>query len=143
MASYYLDLSERILQKAKLGEDFSNLRKELYYIRTENLESGLPTDALKKLFWGNIYNAYFLLLSIERIEDNKIFKIKRIKFFRFLLSLNDIEFGILSTKKINLRFYQFSNPFYPSHIKELAVKKFDLNTMPHLIKSTINTAEEV
>lgn len=139
MANYYLYLSERILQQAKNGEDTTILRKELFYIRTENLESGLPTDALKNLFWGNIYNAYFLIMKSEQVEDDKIFKMKRVKFFRFVLSLNDIEFGILATKKINLRFYQFSNPFYPSYIKELAVKKFDPNNVPHLIKSTIYT----
>jgi Protein of unknown function, DUF547 len=139
MANYYLILSERILNKAKLGEDTSSLRRELFNIRIENLESRLPTDSLKNIFWGNIYNAYFLILKSEQVEDNKIFKIKRLKFSHFVLSLNDIEFGILGTKKINLRFYQFSNPFYPCYIRELAVKKFDPKNAPHLIKSITTT----
>jgi hypothetical protein len=139
MSDYYVNLSERIFQQAKLGEDTSSLRRELYFIRTDNLEARLGTDALKNIFWGNIYNAYFLILKSEQIEDDKIFKIKRVKLSRFTLSLNDIEFGILGTKKINLGFYQFSNPFYPSYIKALAVEKYDPNNAPNLIKSAVFT----
>lgn len=140
MSNYYINLSERMLHQAKLGEDTLSLRKELYYIRTENLESKLGTDALKKLFWGNIYNAYYLIMKSEQVEDSKIFKIKRVKLSRFTLSLNDIEYGILGAKKINLGFYQLSNPFYPSYIKELAVERFDPNSTRHLLKSTNKTS---
>ena len=143
MSNYYVNLSERIFHHSKLGEDTSALRKELYFIRTENLEARLTTDALKNIFWGNIYNAYFLILKSEQIEDRKIFKIRRVRLSRFTLSLNDIEFGILRMKKINLGFYQFSNPFYPSYIKALAVEKFDPNNAPILIKSIVDTTSEV
>jgi hypothetical protein len=54
MLNYYIDLSERILTKAKLGEDSTSLRKELYYIRASSLEFKINTDELKKKFWVNI-----------------------------------------------------------------------------------------
>ena len=54
MLNYYIDLSERILAKAKLQEDTAELRKELYYIRTNILERKINTDELKKYF-GLIY----------------------------------------------------------------------------------------
>jgi Protein of unknown function, DUF547 len=143
MTNYYLNLSERILDKARLAEDTSSLRKEMFYIKCESLASRLTTDGVRNMFWGNIYNAYFLILKSENMEANNFFKIKRVRFSRFELSLNDIEFGILGTKKIKLGFYQFTNPLYPSYIKQLAVEKFDQNNLPHLLKNTINTSSEV
>ncbi len=138
MNNYHVGLSKRILEKATLGEDSSSLRIELFYVRISSLESKLETDDLKKIFWGNIYNAYLLIMISEKVAPNKIFKLKRIKFHQFVLSLNDIEYGILGAKKINFRFYQFSNPFYPSYIKKLAVKKFNTKNITNLDKSILS-----
>lgn len=143
MTNYYLDLSKRILSKAQLGEDSLALRKELFYVRVSNLESKINTDDLKNIFWENIYNAYLLIMISEKVEAHKIFKTKRVKLSSFVLSLNDIEHGILGASKINLGFYQFSNPFYPSYIKDLAVEKFDPSNAPKLNKSILSIAPQV
>lgn len=125
MLNYYIDLSERILAKAKLQEDTAALRKELYYIRINILESKINTDELKKIFWINIYNAYGLIMANEKLQFKKPFKLKRIKFSSFLLSLNDIEYGILRIQQYTIGIYKFYKPFYPSYIKKLALEKND------------------
>ena len=144
MANYYIQLSESILNKEKLGENTWSLRRELNNVSFGIFQSKINTDELKNIFWSNIYNEFFLRVEgRKQVETATIFKVKMVKFSGYVLSLNDIEFGILGTKKINLGFYELSNPFYPSYIRKLAVEKFDKNKVNHLIKSTLNTICEV
>jgi hypothetical protein len=143
MPNYYIALSERIINKVKLNEDSTSLRRELYQIRISGLQAKLNTDELKTIFWENIYNAYLMIMINEQVEKKKIFKIKRIKLSSYLLSLNDIEYGILRTRNFNLGFYKIFNPFYPSFIKKLALKKLDDTIIPHLNKSILNSSSQV
>jgi hypothetical protein len=134
MFNYYIDLSERILAKAKLGEDTSALRKELYFTRASNLITKLNTDELKKTFWLNIYDAYILIMSTENKDKRTILKRKRIKFSHYLLSLEDIKYGILKAYKYRIGTYYLNNPFYPNFIKRLAVEKIDKKLNQSLTK---------
>lgn len=143
MLNYYIDLSERILTKAKLQEDTAELRKELYYIRINILESKINTDELKKIFWINIYNAYGLIMANEKLQITKPHKLKRIKFSNFLISLDDIEYGILRIEKYNIGSYKIYNPFYPSYIKKLAVEKTDSTIILHLNKNILINSTDV
>jgi hypothetical protein len=143
MSNYYIELSKRILNKAKLNEDSSSLRKELYQIRIGGLQSKLNTDELKTIFWVNIYNAYLMIMINEQIDKKKIFKLKRIKFSNHLLSLNDIEFGILRMRNFNLGFYKIFNPFYSSFIKKMALKKWDESIIPQLDKNILISSSQV
>jgi hypothetical protein len=138
MNNYHVDLSKRILQKAKFGEDSSLLRIELFYIKISSLEYRIENDDLMKVFWVNIYNAYLLIMICEKVALNRIFKLKRIRFCQFALSLNDIENEILGARKNNFLFYQFSNLFYPAYIKKVAVKKFDRKNIAKLDKSILS-----
>lgn len=137
MLNYYIDLSERILAKAKLQEDTAALRKELYYIRTNILESKINTDDQKKIFWINIYNSYVLIMANEKLQIKKPYKLKRIKFSNFLLSLNDIEYGILRIQQYNIGFYKIYNSFYPAYIKKLALEIKDSTIILHLNKNIL------
>jgi hypothetical protein len=143
MVNYYIDLSERILTKAKLQEDNASLRKELYYIRTNGLKSKINTDELKKIFWINIYNSYVLIMADENLPSKNPFKLKRIKFSNFRLSLNDIEYGILGIQKYNLGFCKIYNPFYPYLIKKLAIEKKDNTIFTRLNKNILSKTTDL
>lgn len=143
MVNYYIDLSERILTKAKLQEDNASLRKELYYIRTNGLKSKINTDELKKIFWINIYNSYVLIMADENLPSKNPFKLKRIKFSNFRLSLNDIEYGILGIQNYNLGFCKIYNPFYPYHIKKLAIEKKDNTIFTRLNKNILSKTTDL
>jgi hypothetical protein len=123
--NYYTTLSEEILSVAKSGKDTVTLRRQLFYIRQAKLEQSLNTDELKKTFWINIYNAFYLITLKETKLGKEIFNLKRIKIARAVFSLNDIEHGILRKYKFRIGYGYITNPFYSSFIKTLAVNKVD------------------
>jgi hypothetical protein len=123
--NYYTTLSEEILSLAKSGKDTVTLRRQLFYIRQAKLEKSLNTDDLKKTFWINIYNAFYLINLKETKQGKEIFNLKRIKIARAIFSLNDIEHGILRKYKFRIGFGYITNPFYSDFIKTLAVSKVD------------------
>jgi Protein of unknown function, DUF547 len=118
-------VSENILSKAKLGEDTSSLRRELYYISPITLVKNLYDDDLKKAFWLNIYNAFYIILKNDPEQKNSNLKQKKVKVARSHFSLNDIEHGILRRHKFRFGFGYINNPFYSSFIKTISVKKID------------------
>ena len=125
MKNYYTTLSEEILSVAKSGKDTVTLRRQLFYIRQAKLEQSLNTDELKKTFWINIYNAFYLITLKETKLGKEIFNLKRIKIACAVFSLNDIEHGILRKYKFRIGYGYITNPFYSSFIKTLAVNKVD------------------
>ncbi|MFV8322349.1 DUF547 domain-containing protein [Flavobacterium sp. LB3P21] len=125
MKNYYTTLSEEILSVAKSGKDTVTLRRQLFYIRQAKLEKSLNTDELKKTFWINIYNAFYLITLKETKLGKEIFNLKRIKISRAVFSLNDIEHGILRKYKFRIGYGYITNPFYCDFIKKLAVSKVD------------------
>ena len=127
MENYYISLSQRILALAKSGEDTSSLRKELYYVKQSFLVKRLDTDDLKIEFWQNIYNAYFIIISQEPKLKISVYKRKRIKIMHSLLSLDEIEYGILKKPKYKFDYFNLNALFYSGIVKKLAVSKFDTN----------------
>jgi hypothetical protein len=79
LRNYYTALSEKIIVAAKIDGDSSLLRRQLFYIRAAKLEKSLDSDDLRKTFWINIYNAYYLIISKESTYNTSIFNLKRIK----------------------------------------------------------------
>lgn len=132
--NYYIDLSERILTAAKLQLDTAELRKELYFIRINTLYDKLNTDELKKMFWINIYNYYVFIIENEKLQTKKPYTLKRIKFSKYMLSLNDIEYGILRIQRYNIGFYKICNLFYPSYVKKLSLEEKDSKIILQLNK---------
>ncbi|MDI6046352.1 DUF547 domain-containing protein [Flavobacterium yafengii] len=125
MKNYYTTLSEEILSVANSGKDTIKLRRQLFYIRQTKLEKSLNTDDLKKTFWINIYNAFYLITLKDTKLGKEIFNLKRIKIARAVFSLNDIEHGILRKYKFRIGYGYITNPFYSDFIKNLAVNKVD------------------
>jgi hypothetical protein len=125
MKNIHIVLSQDILSKAKLGEDTSTLRRKLYYIRPRALEISLDNDDLKKTFWLNIYNAFYIILKSDSEQENSKFKQRKVKVSRTHFSLNDIEHGILRKHKFRFGFGYIDNPFYSILIKSISVQKID------------------
>lgn len=140
MKNYYTALSEEILSVAKLEKDTIPLRRQLFYIRLSKLEKSLDTDDLKKTFWINIYNAFYLITLKETKQGKEIFNLKRIKIARAILSLNDIEHGILRKYKFRIGYGYITNPFYSDFIKKLAVSKVDYRI--HFALRSLNLAQK-
>lgn len=137
--NYYINLSARLLEKVKLGEDTSSLRQELYFVTLGGLTNKINTDELKVIFWENIYNAYLLIMLKEQIQPKANFlKIKRIKISRFVLSLNNVEYGILRKPKFKIDFHRLYSPFYPLYIKKLKVEKTNVSKDARLDKHILN-----
>jgi hypothetical protein len=141
MKNYQVILSENILSKAKLGEDTTSLRRELYYIRPSSLEIKLNTDELKKMFWINIYKAYVLIIANEPNQKKSILKRKRIKIAHHLLSLDDIEHGILRIHKYNIGLRYLNTLFYSGFIKRLALEKIDYELNLEQTKNLLSYVE--
>jgi hypothetical protein len=133
MINYPIELSEQILNNLKLGQDTKALRRELFYVRVNKLNSYLYNDDLKKRFWINIYNAYFLLLKNEAKVKKKTFDVKRIKVGNNRISLNDIEYRIIKNKGLR-NYWGIANLFDPPFIKKVAVQKTDQNSVYQLDK---------
>lgn len=125
MKNYYTTLSRDILSLAASEKDTTALRRQLFYIRPAKLEMSLDTDDLKKTFWVNIYQAYYLIISKDATLNETIFSLKRINIAGFTFSLNDIEHGILRKSKFKIGFGYITNPFYSKYIKTLAVSEVD------------------
>lgn len=142
MDNFLIQLSENILLKARLGQDTSMLRRELYYLRENKIESILNNDELKGIFWSNIYNAYVFIIANEASENISAFKFKRIKIARQYLSLDDIEFKILGKNNSN-PLYKFISLFSPRFIKKVAVKNAESDFLRKLDRSHLNTTESM
>lgn len=139
--NYYLNLSSRLLEIAKSGEDTQALRKELYYVSTNALAYRLNTDELKVIFWQNIYNAYLLIMIQEQVLPKNIFKRKRIKIARLVLSLNDIEYGILKKPKYKIDIFRVYSSLYYSSSRGFAVKQMAVSEEARLDKNILQLSQ--
>ncbi|TRX40424.1 DUF547 domain-containing protein [Flavobacterium restrictum] len=135
MENYYTELSQRFLAETVLGNDTASLRRELFYIKLSSLERKLDTDDLKKEFWINIYNAFFIIIQNEPKPKGSFLKYKRIKIANNLFSLNDIELGILRKQKFNIGFLNLTNPFSTKLISRLSVSTTDTSIALKLNKN--------
>lgn len=142
MKNYYNTLAEEIFYLANLEIDTDSMRRQFFYIDPVKLEKSLDTDDLKKAFWINVYNAFHLIISNDLNQNTKIFDLKRIKIAGSVLSLNDIEHGILRKGKFKIGFGHVANPFYSDFIKNLAVSKVD-NRICFALRHTNLTAENI
>lgn len=121
-----LDISQQLLLAIKLDKNTLELRNKLNNFSLNQLKTEINSDDLKKTFWINIYNAYFLILKKEfhqtksEIYRKKLFNIANTKF-----SLDDVEHGILRKYRYKYSLGFFRNIFYSKIIKTLAVNTID------------------
>lgn len=129
-----VEISGKLLLNVKLNDNSEN---ELLILKGTSfavLNNQLNTDTEKNVFWINIYNAYFQILSKQnnnlgkRIFNKKLVEIAETKF-----SLDDIEHGILRRFRWKYSLGYLPNVFASAKIRNLAV-----DTIDHRIHFALN-----
>ena len=93
-----IELSKQLLEDVRNGESHSEILREIKEIDRDRLENKLDTDAKKKAFWINFYNAESQLIVEEHPILHRMKLVFSIPFSHVAgkrLSLNKIEYGIL------------------------------------------------
>ncbi|MBX2900521.1 MAG: DUF547 domain-containing protein [Cyclobacteriaceae bacterium] len=121
-----ITLSERFLYTVKTGDATDSLEQALSNYSLNELESGLTNDTARKLFWVNLYNAWYQILAGRESKTQPgIFTEKAIYFAGFKLSLDDIEHGILRRYRWKYSLGYLPQFLLSSKIKRLAVREID------------------
>ena len=129
-----VELSSALLLNVKLNKDTASIEHQLKDISKEELQHQLNSDDTKKVFWINIYNAYFQMLSNSRNANRKtIFKVKSIQIAQNNFSLDDIEHGILRRFR-----YKWSFGYLPNTLVSPLVKKLAVQTLDYRIHFALN-----
>ena len=125
----YIKLSQELLYAAKTDEPTDSVQKIMEVIEAKELMTRLKTDADRKSFWLNIYNAFTQI----RLKQNHGSYGKRSQFFneKFIviagkhISLDIIEHGILRRSKAKLSFGYFNKIFKSGFEKQFRVEMPD------------------
>ena len=123
---YLNKLSEDILLKVKMEETTSAIRLELESLDLNVLHSSLSNDHKKIAFWINVYNAYYQIIrKEENLSKSAVYNKKLFSIAGELLSLDDVEHGILRRYRYKYSLGYFSNLFASKFVKKHAVEKLD------------------
>ena len=121
-----VSLSGQLLLYVKTEDPTDSLELALSNITPAELRNGLSNDIARKVFWINIYNAWFQILSARDTGDkSNLFTAKSIPIASMLFSLDDIEHGILRKYRSKYSLGYLPQFFPPSIIKQLSVSKMD------------------
>lgn len=122
-------LSQDYIYAAKTGAPLTELSQNLASLSYEDLKKMLSTDNAKKVFWINLYNGYTqatLSVNPEQYKSrNAFFKKKAINVAGEMLSLDDIEHGILRRSKIKWSLGHLNKLFPSKREKEWRVDSLD------------------
>jgi hypothetical protein len=121
-----VSLSGQLLLFVKTEDPTDSLELALSKITPSELKAGLSNDIARKVFWINIYNAWFQILATrDTLDKSKIFTVKSIPIASMLFSLDQIEHGILRKYRSKYSLGYLPQFFPPSIIKQLSVTKID------------------
>ncbi len=125
----YVNLSKKLVQTARDKQDADDIIKELANIPLEKLEAELDNDAAKKAFFINVYNGFvqhILMKNPEKFEDRgAFFSADQITIAGKLLSLDDIEHGIIRGSKVKWSLGLIKDPFAGKFEKAFRVDDTD------------------
>jgi hypothetical protein len=77
----------------------------------------------------------------EQVEPKNILKRKRVKIARLVLSLNDIEYGILRKPLHKMSLFNIYSSFYYSFVQDIAVQQATLAEEARLDKNILQLFE--
>jgi hypothetical protein len=125
----YITVSQQLLYAVRTKESSDTFIKILAGADQKMLQKELQSEATKKAFWLNIYNAFVQKLLSENLEKyknrNAFFTNKQMIIASQKLSLDDIEHGILRRSKIKWSL-GYLNKLFPSKFeKAFRVEKLD------------------
>jgi len=115
--------AEGLLRAARMGQDTVSFESHLALISHEELVDQLTSEQANRAFWINVYNAYsIILLALGPVDLLKgmvrlrHYSHRRIRIAGHLLSLNDIEHGMLRHSRIRWSMGYLNKPF-PSKLE--------------------------
>ncbi len=124
-------LAEKLLSDVKQNHGIKSYVHTLKTIDSQNLRNSIQTETQKKAFWINIYNAFVQIQLKENkflyADREKLFTAKNITIARKLLSLDDIEHGILrrSAWKYSLGYFRKPTLIINRFEREFRVQAID------------------
>lgn len=124
-----VQLSQDFVYAAKTNEPTDALVQAIRNISFDTLQKNLTTDAEKKAFWINLYNGFTQVLLKKEAEKynsrSSFFTDKQIEIAGRILSLDDVEHGLLRRSKIKWSRGLFNKIFVGSWEKKLRVNRLD------------------
>lgn len=130
----YAELSMELVRSLRDGDETEPITQRLANASEDELYNDLETEAGKKAFWLNIYNAYVQILLLENPE---LFKDRNSWFgYNFFtspqiviagkeLSFDDIEHGIMRRSKVKLSMGYLDQWFVDDFIKRFWWEEID------------------
>lgn len=123
---YLNKLSEELLLKVKMKKHTAAIRLELESLDPILLETSLSGDHKKMAFWINVYNAYYQIIrKEENLSKSAVYSKKLFSIAGELLSLDDVEHGILRRYRYKYSLGYFANLWTSKFVKKHAVEKLD------------------
>jgi hypothetical protein len=122
----YTELSMELVKAVRDGDEVEPITQRLASVSEDELYNDLETEAEKKAFWLNIYNAYVQILLLE---DPELFEDRNSWFgYNFFtspqvviagkeLSFDDIEHGIMRCSKVKLSMGYLDQWFVDDFVK--------------------------
>ena len=123
----YAELSVQLIENLREGKPTATIQNALANVSEEELRNNLDTEAKKKAFWLNVYNAYVQILlndnpdlfkDRDSIFGYNFFSSPQITIAEKDLSLDDIEHGIIRRSKVKISGGYANNPFPGSYEKK-------------------------
>jgi hypothetical protein len=129
-----LELSGKLLHAVKTGTPTDSIEKNLAALKTGELLTGLNNDTARKVFWINIYNAWYQMLAVrEQKTKLKIFTGRYIRIAGLSLSLDNIEHGILRRYR-----WKYSMGYLPQFWPRSIIKKLAVSSIDYRIHFALN-----
>lgn len=128
-AQDYIALSAQLVEAARDGKPAASIQQQLADAPRDRLAKVLNTDAKRKAFWINVYNAHIQLLlkkdpSLYKDRD-AFFKGDRIEIAGQRLSFDKIEHGIIRRSKNKYSMGFFNKWSVDGFEKQFRVSKVD------------------
>ena len=125
----YIQLSQDFVYAAKADGETTAYIDTFRDVDVQELAMELKTDEDKKAFFINIYNAYTQVIlkkdPSKYKNRNAFFKAKQIHFAKRMISLDQLEHGILRRSRIKWSLGYFGKLFPNKFEKKFRVRKID------------------